>query len=82
MQCVVGCGAAVPWAMQVGPKRRHVVSASSQRTALAAAREFVQLRKHKTTSPDRFSSLFFEPIYGHTIWGRPLIMIPDRLRTF
>ncbi len=57
MQCVVACGAAVPWAMQVGLKRRHVVRGSSRRTALAAAREFVQLRKHKTMSPDPFSPL-------------------------
>ena len=55
MQCVVACGAAVPWATEVGLKRRHVVSGFSRHSAPAAAREFVQFRKHKTTSPDRFS---------------------------
>ncbi len=52
MQCVVACGAAVPWAMQVRLKRRHVVWGLSRRASLAAAREFVQFRKHKTMSPD------------------------------
>ncbi len=45
------------WA-EGGAKRardRHVGRGLSRRSALAAAREFVQLRKHKTTSPDRFS---------------------------
>ena len=55
MQCVVACGEAVPWVMQVGLKRRHVVWGLSRRSTVAAAREFVQLRKHKTTSLDRFS---------------------------
>jgi len=58
MPCVIAYGAAVPWAMQVGLKRRHVVWGLSRRSALAAAREFVQLRKHKTTSPAPFSFPF------------------------
>ncbi len=36
MPCVVACGAAVPWAMQVGLKRRHVIWGFARRSALAA----------------------------------------------
>ena len=55
MQCVVAYGAAVPWAMQVGRKWRHVVWGLSRRSVLATTREFVQLKNHKTTSHDPFS---------------------------
>ena len=47
MPCVDACGAAVPRRMQAGSKRRHVAWGSSRRTALAATREFANLRKHK-----------------------------------
>ena len=56
MQCIVACGEAVPWAMQIGLKRRHVARRLTRRSALAAAHEFVQIRKHKTKSPSVFSS--------------------------
>jgi len=65
MQWVVAYGAAVPGAMQVGLKRRHVVWRLSQRSALAAAREFVQLRKHKTMSSAPVPFLFFDSLPQH-----------------
>ncbi len=61
MQYVVAYGAAAPWAMQVGLKRRHVVWGLSRRSALATAGEFVQLRKHKTMRPDLVSFAFSFP---------------------
>ena len=50
--------------MQVRLRRRHVVWGSSRRSALAAARELVQFRKHKTTSSAPVLPLFLFPVGG------------------